>query len=329
MDLSEPDEGVIETLSKLNGDLLLLGAAGKIGHALSLMAKRAFDAAGTKHRVIAVSRFSSAGSREALENDGITCQPCDLLDHEAVRALPDAGDVVYLAGQKFGTGGNPGTTWVLNTVVPAVVAQRYPKARIAAFSSGNVYPFTPVTGDGPKEDHPTGPLGEYAQSVLGRERVFEYYSREVGTPVVLIRLNYANEPRYGVLIDLAETILKDEPVDLTQGYANIIWQGDCNRVTLKCLEMADAPPSILNLAGPKVTIREMAEKLGKALEKKVTFVGEPAENALLNDGSYCWERFGDMTVGVDEMIDRAAAWLKAGHGTMGKPTHFEVRDGKF
>ena len=329
MDLSTPDAGVIETLSKLKGDLLLLGAAGKIGHALSLMAKRAIDEAGVKPRVLAVSRFSSPGSREALEADGIECLPCDLTDSEAVRQLPDASDIIYLAGQKFGTGGNPGTTWLLNTVVPAVVCQRWPQARIAAYSSGNVYPFYPADSNGPDESQPTGPIGEYAQSVLGRERIFEYFSREAGTPVTLIRLNYANEPRYGVLVDLATPIMNGEPVDLSQGYVNVVWQGDCNLVTLKCLDMADSPPATLNLAGPKLPVKELAEKLAAALGATASFKGEPAQNALLNDGSYCWNRFGGMQVGVDEMITRIADWLKQGGQTMGKRTHFEVRDGKF
>ncbi len=330
LDISEPDEGVIRTLSAMPGDLLLLGAGGKIGHGLALMAKRALDQAGKKNRVLAVSRFSSPTSRQELEADGITTISCDLADVEAVQKLPDASDIVYLAGQKFGTAGNTSLTWMLNTIVPGVVARRWPKSRLAIYSSGNVYPFMSFESGGPTESTDPAPIGEYAQSVLGRERVFEYYSRAQGTKVTTVRLNYANEPRYGVLVDLAQRLLAGQPIDLSQGYVNVIWQGDCNRITLRSLEIADSPPKILNLTGPEnLKVRDLAKKLAKALKVKATFTGKPAKTALLNNAAFCWSHFGPPAVSVDQMIERIAAWLKGGGKTMGKPTHFEARDGKF
>lgn len=330
MDISQPDEGVVRTLWAMPGDLLLLGAGGKIGHGLALMAKRAFEQGGKKNRVIAVSRFSSPKARQALESDGITTISCDLADTEAVQKLPDAADVVYLAGQKFGTSDGPATTWMLNTVVPGVVARRWASSRIAVYSSGNVYPFTPIESGGPKETDPVGPVGEYAQSVLGRERIFEYYSRLLGTRVTLVRLNYAVEPRYGVLVDLATKILNKEKIDITQGYVNIVWQGDCNRATLRSFELASSPPAILNLAGPQtLAVRDLIVKLGEALGVRPKIIGKPAKTALLSNGSYCWQTFGPPLVSPDEMVQRVTGWLKSGGATMGKPTHFEARDGKF
>jgi nucleoside-diphosphate-sugar epimerase len=329
-DISAPDENVVRTLRSMRGDLLLLGAGGKIGHGLALMAKRGFEAAGNRNRVLAVSRFTSADSRSALEDDGITTIACDLSDVDAVEKLPDASDIVYLAGQKFGTSQNMSLTWMLNTVVPGVVARRWPGSRIAVYSSGNVYPFTPVASGGPDESVDPSPIGEYAQSVLGRERIFEHYSRTLGTKVTIIRLNYANEPRYGVLVDLAARILANEPIDLSQGHVNVLWQGDCNRITLRSFEIAGTPPTVLNLAGPEiVAVRDLANRLGAALGVEPVFAGRPADTALLSDASYCWSFFGPPQVGVQQMIDSVAAHLRGGGKTMGKPTHFEARDGKF
>ncbi len=328
--LSCPDGGVIEVLSNIKGDLLLLGAGGKTGHGLALMAKRALEQAGSTHKAIAVSRFSSAGSRDIFEADGIDTIACDLVDDAAVRDLPDASDIVYLAGQKFSTTGNSGTTWLLNCYLPGVVAQRWPDARFAVYSSGNVYPFSNATTHGPREGDPVDPVGEYAQSVLGRERVFEYFSEANQTTKVMNRLNYANETRYGVLVDLGQKILAGEPIDVTQGYVNLIWQGDSNLVTFRCLSMASCPPAILNLAGPDVlAVRDLATKLAATLGRDACFVGEESDTALISDGSACWERFGGPSVDVDEMIERIVDWLMAGGPTLNKPTHFEVRDGKF
>jgi len=328
--LSEPDEAVVETIRNLEGDLLLLGAAGKVGHPLALMAKRAVDLAGVKKRVIAVSRFSSPGSQDQFKEIGVDTIPCDLGNAEAVKNLPDASDVVYLVGQKFGIAdGQQATTWLLNTYVPGVVAQRWKDSRIAAYSSGNVYAYVKADAPGPLEDGELGPIGEYAWSVVGRERVFEHFSRANGTKVCTVRLNYANEPRYGVLLDIARQVYDGSPIDVTQGFANVVWASDCNRITLRCLDMADSPPAILNLSGPKISVRDMAEKFGAAFGKKVSFTGQESDIAMLNNGDNCWKRFGPMSVDVDNMIDRIAKWLSEGHETWNKPTHFEVRNGKF
>lgn len=328
-ELSHPDQGVLDTLATMQGDLLMLGAAGKIGHALTLMAKRGFQTLGMKNRVIAVSRFSAPGSQQQFEDDGITTLRCDLADIPAVEKLPDASDVIYLVGQKFGTTGNTGLTWLLNTFVPGVVARRWKDSRIAVYSSGNVYPFTPVESDGPDESVAPDPIGEYAQSVLGRERIFEYFSRANGTKVVTIRLNYANEPRYGVIIDLAKRLQAGEVIDLAQGYVNIVWQGDCNRVTIKSLGIADSPPRLLNLAGPKISVEALCRKIAAGLGVEPKFSGSPAANALLSDSRYCWETFGPQTRTIDEMVDLACQWIHQGKEVWNKPTHFEARDGKF
>ena len=329
-DLATPDDGVIDTISRLDGDLLLLGAAGKIGHALSLMAKRAIEQAGARHKVIAVSRFSSPGSKAMFEADGIDTIACDLTDTEKVKALPDASDVVYLVGQKFGTSaGNEATTWLLNSYVPGIVAQRWADSRIAVYSSGNVYAYVPADSEGPLEGGALNPIGEYAMSVVGRERVFEYFSRANGTKVTTIRLNYANEPRYGVLLDIATQVAEGRSIDVTQGHANVVWQGDCNRITLRCLDIAASPPTILNLSGPKIAVRDVAKRFGELFGVEPTFTGRESDTAMLNNGANCWKRFGEPSVSVEQMIQRIAAWLKAGHGTWNKPTHFESRDGKF
>ncbi|MDP7620175.1 MAG: NAD-dependent epimerase/dehydratase family protein, partial [Dehalococcoidia bacterium] len=277
LDLSEPDQGVMETLARSEDDLMLLGAGGKIGHGLALMAKRAFDATRRSQRVLAVSQFSDENVRNAMERDGITTISCDLMDSAALAKLPDVGDLVYMAGQKFGTEGAASVTWMRNTVLPALVAQRWPNSRFVVYSSGNVYPFTTPRSDGPAEDHALGPIGEYAQSVLGRERVFEFFSRTNGTKIVTLRLNYAVEPRYGVLVDLGTKILAGEPIDLTTGHVNIVWQGDANRVTLRSLDLASSPPTILNLAGPRhLGVRDLACQLGRALKKEPVFTGTEA-----------------------------------------------------
>lgn len=330
MDVSQPDQGVVATLAQMQGDLLLLGAGGKIGHGLALMALRAFDQAGKRNKVIAVSRFQTAGVRKQLKDDGITTISCDLTDAEAVSKLPDAPDVVYLAGQKFGTTDSPGATWVLNAYMPAIVAQRWGGSRFVVFSSGNVYAYSSPASGGPTEEAEPQPLGEYAITVLGRERIFEHFSRQLGTKATIIRLNYANEPRYGVLVDIATRLLADEPVDVTAGCVNLVWQGDSNRVTLECFRIAASPPTILNLSGPAtVPIRELATKLAKALGVEAKFVGKEKEKSLISNGSLCWRTFGAPKVSVDEMIQRVAAWLKEGRPTMGKPTHFEATNGKY
>lgn len=329
-ELSEPGPELIESLAAMEGDLMLLGAGGKIGHGIALMAKRAFSEAGKSNRVIAVSRFSDASVKQQIEADEIETITCDLTDVDAVRALPDAANVLYMVGHKFGTGDNPGTTWVLNTFAPAVVAQRFAGSRIVAYSSGNIYPFTPIDSGGPDESTPPDPVGEYGASVLGRERIFEYYSRTNSTPVAIVRLNYANEPRYGVLVDIATKVQAGEPVDVTMGYVNVVWTTDANRATLRCFELCDSPPAVLNLAGPDtLSVRDLAQRFGEALGVEPVIKGQEAETALLSNGAACWERFGEPEADVDYMIERIAGWLMEGNPTWNRPTHFEVRSGKF
>lgn len=328
-ELSEPTEAVVAFVADLEGPLLLLGAGGKIGHSLARMVQRATQIAGRGPRVVAVSRFSQPVSREAFEHAGIQTIAADLSSPGEVQALPDAPNVVYLLGQKFGTTAHPSLTWLANAFIPGLVCQRFPRARIVAFSSGNVYPFSPVREGGCTEEHAVGPVGEYAQSVVGRERIFEHFSRENGTPLAILRLNYANEPRYGVLVDLAEQLLAGKPIDLTMGHVNLVWQSDCNRVTLLALAHATCPPTILNLAGPQVRVRDVAERLAQALGVQPQFVGQEAPTALLSNGSRCWQLFGPPRVDVDQMIDRVAAWLKAGGPTAAKPSKYDVRNGNF
>ena len=328
--LSRPDQAVVEDLAQLQGDLVILGAGGKIGPSLARMARRALDAAGHSGRVIAVSRFSSAGVRDALEAQGVETIACDLLDREAVDALPLAANVIFMAGRKFGSSGNEPLTWAMNTVAPALVAAHYCQSRIVAYSTGNVYGLGPVQGGGAVESDPLCPAGEYAQSCLGRERVFQYYSRRYGTPAVLVRLNYAVELRYGVLLDVATRVARGKPVDLTMGNANVIWQGDANRAVLRCLSLAESPPLALNLTGPEtVSIRAVARCLGELLGTEPVLDGCESETALLSNASRAHALFGYPEVPLDTLLRWVAHWVRIGGPTLAKPTHYDVRDGRF
>ncbi|MEX2214297.1 MAG: NAD(P)-dependent oxidoreductase [Phycisphaeraceae bacterium] len=329
-ELSDPDEDVIRTLSAMQGDLIFLGAGGKIGQGLALMARRAFIETGASNRVIAVSRFSDPQARANLEEDHIHTMACDLTDAGMVRDLPDASHVVYMTGVKFGTQDNPGQTWVTNTCIPAIVAQRYCDSSIVAFSSGNVYPYFPVDSQGPDETVPLSPVGEYGWSVVGRERVLDYYSRLHGTPMTILRLNYANEPRYGVMVDIAVKVMRSEPIDVTMGYVNVLWQTDSNRVTLKAFDVCDSPPAVLNLAGPEaVSVRELAGRFGERLGVEPIFTGSEATTALLSNASACWAKWGPPEAELDHMIGRISEWLMAGYPTWNRPTHYEQRSGSF
>lgn len=309
---------------------MVLGAGGKMGPSLCLKARRAVMASDADVDVVAVSRFSDAEARAALERDGIETIACDLMDPAAVDELPDADNVIFLVGWKFGTHDNPGRTWTVNSLTPSLVARRYPEARIVALSSGNVYPFRRPQDGGSKEDDPVGPIGEYAWSCLGRERVFEHWSIENGTRVVLVRLNYAVELRYGVLVDIALRIRDGLPVDLSTGFLNCIWQGDANDVIIRALDLADSPAAVLNLTGPEIhDVRGLATRIGARMERPVVFAGDEAETALLNDASYAVERFGEPKVDLRTIARWTADWIKGGGAMLGKPTHFEVRDGRF
>ena len=328
--LSEPTEAVVQTMGRLEGDLIVLGVAGKMGPTLARMARRASDAAGVRRRIIGVSRFSSAEGRQRLQAHGIDTIQGDLLEPELVESLPDVPNVVYMVGMKFGTTGNEPLTWAANTYVPSLVCRKFRKSRIAAFSTGNVYGNVPVAGGGSLETDVPRPCGEYAMSALGRERMFEYFSQQLGIPTVLIRLNYAVEMRYGVLVDLAQKVYREAPIDLAMGYANVIWQGDASAMTLASLADAATPPLCVNVTGPQcLRIRDVCEQFGRLFGKPVKFVGSEAADALLSNAQAACGRYGPPRVGVDQMMRWIAHWIAQGGASLGKPTHFEVRNGTF
>jgi len=325
--LSSPRPETEAALAACPGDVVVLGAGGKMGPTLARMARRA---AGDSRRVMAVSRWSSSDVRRRLEEVGVETLSADLLDHDAVMKLPDAPNVIFMAGQKFGTTGAPEMTWGMNTLVPAYCADRYRASRIVAFSTGNVYALTPVESGGSQETDALAPVGEYAASCVGRERMFELASRTHGTRVALLRLNYAIDLRYGVLVDLAVKVFRSEPVSVDMGYVNVIWQGDANRVALESLPLASAPPFVLNLTGREtLSVRELATWFGKRFGKLPRFAGSERSDALLSNTSRLSSSFAPATVTVDEMRTRVADWVERGGSLLGKPTSFETRDGRF
>lgn len=329
--LSEPYPEDVQLAARLEGDVLLLGAGGKMGPTLALRVAAAIRQAGSRATVTAVSRFSDPAIPARLEANGVRALSADLLDEAALRDLPDAANILYLVGMKFGATGQEPLTWAMNAYLPGRVAERFPRSRIVALSTGNVYPLVPVGSGGCDEEHPVGPVGEYAQSCLGRERVFQHFALANGTPVCLVRLNYAVEPRYGVLLDIARKVRAGEPVGLEMGYVNVVWQADANSVCFRALELCDTPAAVLNLTGPETLAvadiaRFFARRFGTGEPR---FEGEAGALALLNDASRCHAHFGPPRVGPEEAMERVAAWLEAGGRTLGKPTKFEIRDGKF
>jgi nucleoside-diphosphate-sugar epimerase len=328
--LSTPTPGAVETLGGIEGDIIVLGAGGKMGPSLSRMAKRASEEAGVRRRVYAVSRFTNPRLVAELKSAGVEPISCDLLDEDKVMSLPDAPNVIYMAGTKFGTTGNEPQTWAMNAYLPGVACRRYRGSRIVAFSSGNIYGLVPVASGGSKETDQPQPVGEYAWSVLGRERVFQYFCQAFGTPGVLIRLNYACELRYGVLVDIAQRVFSGQPVSLGIGHLNTIWQQDANAMVLQSLAQAAAPVRILNLTGPEtIRVREVAAQLGTLMGRTVRFDGAESSSALLNDSSVAHRLFGLPGVGAAELTGMVADWVMRGGDTLGKPTHFESRDGRF
>jgi nucleoside-diphosphate-sugar epimerase len=328
--LSEPTPEVVETMRRLEGDVIVLGVAGKMGPGLARMARRATDLAGVERRVIGVARFSAGSVESELRRHGVETIRCDLLDEDAVRRLPDAPNVLYLAGMKFGATGQEPLTWAMNTHLPAIACRKFARSRIVAFSTGNVYGLTPATAGGSVETDPPAPVGEYAMSCLGRERMFEHFSRTLGARVALLRLNYACDLRYGVLVDLAQKILAGAPVDLGMGWFNTIWQGAANAMTLRCLEHVASPPLVLNLTGPEVlSVGETCETLGRRLGRQPAFVGTESPTALLSNAHRALGLFGQPRVSANQLIAWVAAWLARGGQTLNKPTHFEARHGRF
>ena len=328
--LSRPDEAVVESLRRVDGDVIVLGAGGKMGPSLTTMVRRALDQLDGRRDVIAVSRFSSPDAAASLERANVRTVRADLGDRDAVARLPDAANVIYMAGQKFGTHDLPSRTWAVNTLVPAMVAERFATSRIVAFSTGNVYPMSPASSTGSRETDPLTPIGEYANSCVGRERVLEHVSRTRATPIAVIRLNYAVDLRYGVIVDIAHRIVAGEPVRVDMGYVNVIWQGDANAQAIRALELAASPPFVVNVTGPeRLSVRETAVQLGRLLGMAPRFEGNEAPDALLSDTSLAQSRFGLPSVPTDTLIHWVADWVLRGGARLGKATKFEVRDGHY
>ncbi|RXK56247.1 NAD(P)-dependent oxidoreductase [Oleiharenicola lentus] len=329
--LSTPTAGAIEAVRNLPGDFMVLGVGGKMGTSTAVMLRRALDAAGRGEAVVTgVSRFSRPEARAGLENLGVRTLPCDLADAAQVAALPLATNVLYLAGQKFGTDSAPGLTWIQNTYVPALVAQHFRNSRIVVFSTGCVYPFVPVTGPGAHEGEPVAFLGEYASTCVGRERVFAHFAQEFGTRQLMYRLNYAVELRYGVLVDIALKVARGEPVDLTMGWLNCIWQGDACARAIQCLVHTANPPKLLNITGAeKLSVRSLAGEFGRRFGRPPHFTGTEAPTAWLSDARESLKLFGPPETSLPRMLDLIAAHVGGGGRLLGKPTHFEARSGKF
>ncbi len=326
----EPSPALIEDVSRIKGDILLLGVGGKMGPAMARVARKAVVAAGTGQRIIGVSRFSNPASRVELEDEGVETIAANLLDDKELASLPNVPNVIYLAGHKFGTTGKEAYTWAMNTYLPGRVAERYKDANIVAFSSGNVLPFVPVTSGGASEEVAPEPLGEYAQSCLGRERIFEYFSEKNGTPLLIYRLNYAVDFRYGVVLEVAKSVFSGKPVDLRTENVNVIWQGDANEIAIRSLLHCESPAKMLNVTGPEtLSTRWLASQFGLIFNKEPQFINEPAGTALLNNASECHRLFGYPRVTIREIIELTARWLVDGGELLDKPTHFQERAGKF
>ena len=325
--LSRPTDAVRAALDGIDGDVLVLGAGGKMGPTLARMARRALR---DGREVLAVSRFSSPAARASLERHGVRTIACDLLDPTAISGLPDAANVVFMAGQKFGTHDAPGLTWMTNAVLPAFVAARYRSSRIVVFSTGCVYGLSTPASGGSREEDPLAPPGEYAHSCIARERVFVHHARLAGTPLLLYRLNYAIDLRYGVLHDIASQVWRDEPVDVTTGHVNMIWQGDANARALQSLAHAANPPEVLNVTGREcISTRWLAERFADLFGKRPRVTGTEAPTVWLANAEKSLRWFGEPTVSLEEMIRMTADWIRAGGSSLGKPTHFEARDGRF
>jgi nucleoside-diphosphate-sugar epimerase len=328
--LSEPTALVVDTFRRLDGDLLLIGVGGKMGPTLARMAARAAEMAGARGRVIGAARFSNPDLETWLRRHGVDPVRCDLLDPAQLGRLPEATNILFMTGMKFGSTGQEAFTWAMNCHLPALIAQRFPRSRIVAFSTGNVYGLSPVPLGGSVETDPLNPVGEYAMSCLGRERTFEHFSRTLGTPMALLRLNYATELRYGVLVDVAQRVWAGESVPLAMGHLNALWQGDANAMALCTFGQVSSPPFVVNLAGPEtLSVRRVAEEFGRLLGKSVTFTGTEAPDALLSNGQLGHQLFGYPRVGVRQMIAWIADWVRRGVPTLDRPTHFESRDGRF
>ncbi len=328
--LTRPSARLREYITRLQSPLILLGAGGKMGPTLAVLAKRAAAERDHPLEVLAVSRFSDPGSRAWLENHGIRTMPCDLLDRSAVAQLPWSENVISLAGLKFGTSRDPAATWATNTLVPANIAEHFAGSRIVALSTGNVYPLSLAAEGGSREDAPLIPLGEYPNAAVARERIFEFCARKSGAALALIRLFYAVEMRYGVLVDLATKVAQGQEIDLRNGFFNCIWQGDANEMILRATTLCSAPPSAWNLCSPEVySVRETALELGRLLGIEPVFVQEPSATALLGNAEKITAALGRPALPIEPLLRWTAEWVRRGGRNLGRPTHFEVRTGVY
>lgn len=328
--LTTPSEALAADLAALDGDLMVIGAAGKMGPTLATLAKRGFEVAGGDRTVTAVARFSDRAARERLEAVGVTTIAADLHDPEHLARLPEAANIVYMLGTKFGTTGAEYQTWATNAYLAGKVAERFSAARWTVFSSGNVYPLRPVVQGGADESVPPDPVGEYAQSCLARERLFEHVSRQTGMPVTIFRLNYAIDLRYGVLYDIASQVHRGDAVDISMGNVNVIWQGDANEIALRALRLASSPPTLLNVTGPEtISVRWLVEQFAARFGVEPRIVGEESGTALLNNAAASFGHFGYPSVALATMLDWVADWIERDMPTLDKPTHFQEREGKF
>lgn len=328
--LSTPSPEVVNAVARLQGDIAVLGVGGKMGPTLACMARRAMDAAGRKDRVIGVARFTDRAAEDRLRRAGVETVRCDLLDRDSVARLPDAPSVIYMVGQKFGTTEAPERTWAVNALASANAAEYFAGARILAFSTGCVYPHVPMNSGGSREQDALEPLGEYANSCVARERILAFATDRTGSSLVHLRLNYAIDLRYGVLLDVARRVLEGRPIDLTIGYVNVIWQGDACATALRLLEHAARPPLAVNVTGPeRVSIRDLAERFGALLDRRPVFAGAEGPSALLSNARRMRQLLGDPAMPIETMVRWTAEWLATGRPTWDKPTHFEVRDGRY
>lgn len=326
----KPSQKLIEDIKLIDGDILILGAGGKMGPSMAKLAVNAIAKANVDKQVYAVSRFSDDKIVADLIRNGVKVIKSDLLDKESLNSLPDVKNVIYLAGYKFGTTGNEPYTWIMNTYLPGSVAEKFKNSNIVVFSSGNIYPLSLVVHGGSTENTVTSPVGEYAQTCLGRERMFQYFCNKNNTPMLLYRLNYANDVSYGILLEIAKAVYEDKEINLSMGNVNVIWQSDANEIAIRALLHCEVPAKILNVTGPEIaSVRWIAEEYGKMFDKEVHFISSEESSALLNNAAESFKLFGYPTVTLKQMMELIGRWIVEGGEILNKPTHFQEREGKY